>query len=92
MQPQPVALDRAPHLPPMCETSPTSFLARTRSAMRGRLRGAIGTEAADLPALGTKLTVGDFLQGWLTEVARVTVRVGVGNPDSITQRRGGTRG
>jgi Phage integrase, N-terminal SAM-like domain len=74
MQPEDRELDRAPHLPPMRETSPTSFLTRTRSAVRGRLRGAIGPEAADLPALGTKLTVGAFLEGWLTDVARVTVR------------------
>src|ERR1035437_9282973 len=74
MQPQPVALDRAPHLPAVRETSPTSFLARTWSAMRGRLRGAIGPEAAGMPALGTKLTGGAFLEAWLTEVARVTVR------------------
>src|SRR5664280_3808417 len=74
MQPQPVALDRAPHLRPMRETSPTSFLARTRSAMRGRLRDAIGPEGADLPALGTKITLGAFLEAWLTEVARMTVR------------------
>ena len=74
MQPQHRELDRAPHLPAVRETSPTSFLARTRSAMRGRLRGAIGPEAAGMPALGTKLTVGAFLETWLTEVARVTVR------------------
>src|ERR1035437_4952503 len=74
MQPQHRELDRAPHLRPARETAPPSFLARTRSAMGGRLRGAIGPEAADLPALGTKLTVGAFLEGWLTEVARMTVR------------------
>ena len=74
MQPPTLQLDRALNVRPARETSPTSFLARTRSAMRDRLRGAIGPEPGDLPALGTELTVGAFLESWLTEVARVTVR------------------
>jgi integrase len=74
MQPPTLQLDRAPNLRPARETAEPSFLARTRSAMWGRLRGAIGPEPGDLPAFGTKLTVGAFLEGWLTEVARVTVR------------------
>src|SRR5664280_2253191 len=74
MQPPTLQLDRAPNLRPARETAQSSFLARTRSAVRDRLRGAIGPEAAELPALGTRLTVGAFLEAWLTEVARVTVR------------------
>jgi integrase len=74
MQPQPLELDRAPHVRPARETAPPSFLARTRSAVRDRLRGALGPDDAGLPAEGAKLTVGAFLEGWLTEVARVTVR------------------
>src|SRR5664280_1426971 len=74
MQPPTLQLDRAPNLRPARETAQSSFLARTRSAVRDRLRGAIGPEPGALPALGTKLTVGAFLEAWLTEVARVTVR------------------
>ena len=74
MQPQHLELDRAPNLRPARETTPPSFLTRTRSAVHDRLRGALGPDKAGLPAKGTELTVGDFLESWLTEVARVTVR------------------
>src|SRR5450759_5244019 len=74
MQPQPFELDRAPHVRPARETAPPSFLARTRSAVRDRLRGALGPNTVGLPAAGAELMVGAFLEGWLTEVARVTVR------------------
>ena len=74
MQPQPFELDRAPHVRPARETAPPSFLARTRSAVRDRLRGGIGPDTVGLPAADEELTVGAFLEGWLTEVARVTVR------------------
>src|SRR5450759_2199744 len=74
MQPQPFELDRAPHLRPPRETAPPSFLARTRSAVRDRLRGAIDPDDAGLPAADEELMVGAFLEAWLTEVARVTVR------------------
>src|SRR5450759_709329 len=74
MQPQPLELDRAPHVRPARETAPPSFLARTRSAVRDRLRGALGPNTVGLPAADEELTVGAFLEGWLTEVARVTVR------------------
>jgi integrase len=74
MQPQPLELDRAPHLRPARETAPPSFLARTRSAVRDRLRGAGGHDDAGLPAADEELTVGAFLEGWLSGVARVTVR------------------
>src|SRR5664279_3883890 len=62
MQPPTLQLDRAPNLRPARETAEPSFLTRTRSAVRDRLRGASGPEA-DLPTLGTKLTVGAFLEG-----------------------------
>jgi hypothetical protein len=74
MQPLILELDRAPHRSPARETAPPSLLARTRSAVRGRFRGTVGS---DIPSQleGVKdLTVGDFLEGWLMEVARVTVR------------------
>src|ERR1019366_10795385 len=74
MQPQPVALDRAPHLRPARETAPPSFLTRTRSAVRERFRGAAGPDTVGMPAADEELTVGAFLESWLTEVARVTVR------------------
>jgi hypothetical protein len=74
MQPPTLQLNRAPHLRPPRETSQPSFLTRTRSAVCGRLRGAAGPDDAGLPAADEELTVGDFLEGWLTEVARVTVR------------------
>src|SRR5450756_875432 len=74
MQPQPLELDRDPHLRPAREIAPPSFLSRTRSAVLDRLRGAIGPDNAGLPTEGAELTVGAFLEAWLTEVARVTVR------------------
>src|SRR5674476_1386400 len=74
MQPQPFELDRAPHVRPARETVPPSFLARTRSAVRDRLRGGIGPDTVGMPAADEELTVGAFLESWLTEVARVTVR------------------
>jgi integrase len=74
MQPRTLQLDRAPHLPPARETAPPSFLTRTRSAVRERFRGAAGPDTVGMPAADEELTVGDFLQGWLSEVARVTVR------------------
>src|SRR5450759_2070843 len=43
-----------------------------RSARASRTAGA--ERPAGRPAEGAKLTVGAFLEGWLTEVARVTVR------------------
>ncbi len=74
MQPQPLALDRAPHHSPAGESAPPSLLSRTRSAVRDRLRGPASPNQAGLPADGAELTVGAFLEGWLTEVARLTVR------------------
>jgi integrase len=74
MQPPTLQLNRAPSLHPPRETSQHSFLTRTRSAVRDRLRGALDPEAGSTRAEGTELTVGTFLEAWLTEVARVTVR------------------
>ena len=55
MQPQPFELDRAPHVRPARETAPPSFLARTRSAVRDRLRGALGPNTVGLPAADRQL-------------------------------------
>jgi len=74
MQHQDLELDRAPHLRPARETAPPSFLTRTRSAVRERFRGAADPDTVGMPAEAAELTVGDFLEGWLTQVARVTVR------------------
>jgi integrase len=74
MQPVILELDRARHLSPAREKAPPSFLTRTRSAVRERFRGAAGPDTVGMPAADEELTVGDFLEGWLTEVARVTVR------------------
>jgi integrase len=74
MQPPTLQLNRAPHRRPPRETSQPSFLTRTRSAVRERFRGAAGPETVGMPAADEELTVGAFLEAWLTEVARVTVR------------------
>jgi integrase len=69
MQPATLRLDRAPHPRP-----DPSLLARTRTALRGRLRGAANRDAHGRQAEVPSLTLGAFLEGWLTEVVRVTVR------------------
>src|SRR5450759_4489117 len=74
MQPVILELDRAPHLSPAREKAPPSFLTRTRSAVRERFRGATGPDTVGMPAADEDLTLGAFLESWLTEVARVTVR------------------
>ena len=51
-----------------------SFLARTRSALSGRLHGTLDPFATSTLPASEDVTVGDFLEAWLTEVARVTVR------------------
>src|SRR5665811_1430568 len=45
MQPLILQLDRAPHRSPARETAPPSLLARTRSAVRDRFRGTVGSDA-----------------------------------------------
>src|SRR5450759_1817124 len=67
-------LDRAPHRSPARETAPPSLLARTRSAVRDRFRGTVGSDAPSQLDEVPELTVGAFLESWLTEIARVTVR------------------
>src|SRR5450759_2440307 len=67
-------LDRAPHRSPARETAPSSLLARTRSAVRDRFRGTVGSDAPSQLDEVPELTVGAFLESWLTEIARVTVR------------------
>ena len=49
---------RATQLRPPRDTSQPSFLSRTRSAVRDRLRGAIDPDAAGLAAAYKELTVG----------------------------------
>ena len=51
-----------------------SLLARTRSAVRERFRGTVGSDAPSHLDELADLTVGAFLNSWLTDVARVTVR------------------
>jgi len=74
MQPQHLELDRAPHRSPARERAPSSLLARTRTAVRERFRGSADPDAVRLREEGAGVTVRAFLEGWLTEVARVTVR------------------
>ena len=74
MPPRSVGLARAPNLRPAREVGSPSLLARTRSAVRDRLHGAIVPDVPGPPAAAAELTVGAFLEGWLTEVARPTVR------------------
>lgn len=74
MQPPTLQLDRAPHRSPARETAPPSLLTRTRSAVRDRFRGTVGSDAPSQLDEVPELTVGAFLESWLTEIARVTVR------------------
>jgi len=74
VQPPTLQLDRAPHRSPARETAPPSLLARTRSAVRDRFRGTVGSDAPSHLDEVPELTVGAFLESWLTEIARVTVR------------------
>src|SRR5664280_3493038 len=74
MQPQIFELGRAPQRSPARETAPPSLLARTRSAVRDRFRGTVGPDAPSHLDEVPELTVGAFLEGWLAEIARVTVR------------------
>jgi len=74
VQPPTLQLNRAPHRSPARETAPPSLLARTRSAVRDRFRGTVGSDAPSQLDEVPELTVGAFLESWLTEIARVTVR------------------
>src|SRR5450759_4186554 len=74
MQPQHLELDRAPHRSAARERAPSSLLARTRTAVRERFRGSADPDAVRLREEGAGVTVGAFLESWLTEIARVTVR------------------
>lgn len=66
--------ERPPHPRFAREALPLSFLERTRSAVHGRLHGASATDVPSGRDAVEILTVGAFLESWLTEVARVTVR------------------
>ena len=71
---------RAPHpragpiLSPGSTVATHSFLARTRSALGGRLHGTLDPFGTSKPTAIEDVTLGAFLEAWLTEVARVTVR------------------
>lgn len=74
----PVPVD-GPCLPAPADPSaggvpPRSLLARTRAVVRGRLRGGAEPDRLDGPATPGELTVGAFLEAWLTDVVRLSVR------------------
>src|SRR5664279_5532139 len=51
-----------------------SFLARTRSALSERLHGTLEPFATRTPAAVEDMTLGAFLEAWLTDVVRLSVR------------------
>jgi integrase len=51
-----------------------SLLGRSRAEVRDKLQAALRTEAAGLPPPAERLTVGAFLEAWLRDAARPTVR------------------
>jgi integrase len=51
-----------------------SFLARTRSALSERLQGTPDPFASGRPTASEDVTVGAFLEAWLTDVVRLSVR------------------
>jgi len=51
-----------------------SLLGRTRAEVRDKLQAALRAEAAGLPSVGERLTVGSFLATWLHDAVRATVR------------------
>src|SRR5674476_1535372 len=51
-----------------------SFFARTRSALSERLHGMVDSDATSTPTAMQDETLGAFLEAWLTEVVRLSVR------------------
>lgn len=74
MPPPILALEPTPPRRPLGEVAAPSRFGRTRWALRDRLRGALGRYAPGPPGTRGGLTVGAFLESWLTEVVRGTVR------------------
>lgn len=80
MQQPDLGLQQPPHpragpiIRPAGTVATPSFLARTRSALSDRLHGTLDPFATSTPSASEDITLGAFLETWLTEVARVTVR------------------
>src|SRR5664279_1582531 len=80
MQQPDLGLRRAAHpragpiAPAGGEVATPSFLARTRSALSDRLHGTLEPFATRTPAASEDVTLGAFLEAWLTEVVRLSVR------------------
>jgi hypothetical protein len=51
-----------------------SLLGRSRAEVRDKLQAALRADAAGLPPVGERLTVGAFLDLWLRDTARPKVR------------------
>ncbi len=64
----------APDLQAGAVANRRSVFARARSAARHRLRDALGPDAAAEPAAAEELTLGAFLEDWLADVVRLSVR------------------
>jgi integrase len=75
-----LGLRRAPHpragpiIRPGGTVATHSFLARTRSALRERLHTTLDPFATSTPTASEDLTLGAFLEAWLTDVVRLSVR------------------
>jgi integrase len=80
MQQPDLGLRRAPHpragpiIRPADTVATPSFLARTRSALSGRLHGTQDPFVTSMPTASQDVTLGAFLEAWLTEVVRLSVR------------------
>jgi integrase len=74
MPPPALLPDRAPSPSPAHVLALPSFLGRTRVAVVERFQAALSLDARGNSGPSAELSVGAFLEGWLTEVAQVTVR------------------
>src|ERR1035441_2353573 len=80
MQQSDLGFRRAPHpragpiIRPSGTVATPSFLARTRSALSDRLHGTPDPFATSTPTAIEDVTLGAFLEAWLTEVVRLSVR------------------
>src|SRR5664279_142505 len=63
-----------PIIRPGSTVATPSFLARTRSALSARLHGTLDPLPTSRPTASEDVALGAFLEAWLTEVVRLSVR------------------